>query len=326
MIREKRLIKGIVINGTEHKLTQYADDTEITLQGDRESFETCIQVLDTFGRKSGLKLSTEKCSVMWLGSKKNSNVIYMQHLGMKWNPPKINILGVWLTNTLEDCCNINYTEKFYEIRKLFNIWSKRNITPLGRVAILKSLILSKLIYLWILLPNPPPNFIKDLQIKCYEFIWNKKPDRISRKSAVRNCSDGGIGIPDINTLLRALKLTWIRKITKSNHKWKNIILENYTYIEQLDRYGPNILFRKKISNCFWSEVFEAYKVYFYCIYPKNEGELLAEPLCFNERIQIGQGIISKCTWVNNNIYCIADFLDSEGNFLKHNEFYRKIQL
>ena len=49
---------------------------------------------------------------------------------------------------------------------------KRLITPLGRVAVLKSLVLSKLIHLWILLPNPPDEYINSLQKLCYEFVSN----------------------------------------------------------------------------------------------------------------------------------------------------------
>lgn len=53
---------------------------------------------------------------------------------------------------------------------LFKIWSQRTITPIGRVAILKSVVLSKLIYLWILLPDAPPTFIKKLQEMCFQFV------------------------------------------------------------------------------------------------------------------------------------------------------------
>ena len=48
---------------------------------------------------------------------------------------------------------------------LFNTWIKRTITPLGKIAILKSLILSKIVQLWMLLPNPPDGFIDKLQNK-----------------------------------------------------------------------------------------------------------------------------------------------------------------
>ena len=149
MIRENDDIKGITINSVEHKISQYADDTEFTLAGDRNSFENCLSVLDTFGKKSGLFMNIEKTSVMWLGNMKNSSLKYMQHLNMTWNPPQMKVLGVWLSNSLQNCTELNYSEKLFEARKLFQIWTKRNITPLGRIAILKSLVLSKLTHLWL---------------------------------------------------------------------------------------------------------------------------------------------------------------------------------
>ena len=147
MTRENEDLKGIHINGVEHKISQYADDTEFILDGERKSFETCVSVLGRFGKRSGLFLNNGKTSVIWLGSRKNSQIKYMEHLGMEWNPQKFKVLGIWLTNNVDDCERINYAEKFEEMKRLMELWIKRCITPLGRVAILKSLILSKLIHL-----------------------------------------------------------------------------------------------------------------------------------------------------------------------------------
>ena len=108
-----------------------------------------------------------------------------------------------------------------EIRALYKVWLKRQITPLGRVAVLKSLILSKIIHLWMLLPNPPDNLINELQKTVFQFVWNRKQDRISRKIAVRSIAKGGLGIPNIKTYINALKLIWIRKLKTSEHKWKS---------------------------------------------------------------------------------------------------------
>ena len=98
----------------------------------------------------------------------------MPHLHMEWNPPKFKILGIWFTNDLKDCHVVNFHHKFSEIRALYKVWLKRQITPLGRVAVLKSLILSKIINFWILLPNPPDNLVDELQNK--KTGPNKKED------------------------------------------------------------------------------------------------------------------------------------------------------
>ena len=92
------------------------------------------------------------------------------------------------------------------MKTLLNIWSKRLITPLGRVVILKPLILSKLVHLWILLPDPPDDFVNNLQKMCFKCIWNNKQDKLSRKTAVMSVKSGGLGVPDIRKYISALKI------------------------------------------------------------------------------------------------------------------------
>ena len=263
---------------------------------------------------------------MWLGSRKNSSVKYMEHLGITWNPPQIKILGIWFTNSLVNCFEINYTDKLYEIRKLFQIWSKRQITPLGRIAILKSLILSKLVHLWLLLPNPPDKTIVELQKMSFSFVWNNKMDKINRKLAVKPLQEGGMGIPDINSFIRALKLTWIRKLRSTKHKWKNLAAVELKHIEKIDFFGPEFLVLKNITNTFWENVIKAYKEFYYKVELKHCGELLAEPVCYNKNIKLGNDIIRKHNWQEKRVYCIAHFLHDDGSFLRREEFNGKYGL
>ena len=51
---------------------------------------------------------------------------------------------------------------------------------LNRAAVPVSLILSKVVHAWILLPNPPDSLFDVLQKTVYEFVWNTKQDRIIR--------------------------------------------------------------------------------------------------------------------------------------------------
>ena len=126
-------------------------------------------------------LNTDKIQSDTLGSKRRSRIKYMLQLKIVWNPSQFQILGVWFKQNLNGCEQIYYNEKFSEVKALFNIWSKRLITPLGRVAILKSLILSKLVHLWILLLDPPDDFVNNVQNMCFQFMCKNKQARKSQK-------------------------------------------------------------------------------------------------------------------------------------------------
>ena len=165
-------------------------------------------------------------------------------------------------------------------KKLFKFWSLRTITPLGRVAILKSLILSKLTHLWILLPDPPDNFVKDLPKICFQFVWNRKQDRIARKTTIKD-----VNIPDIKTYILALKLTWIKRLNISNHKWRNVPMELYPFLHQLECYGPCFFNQTVKNNSFWSDVFKVYGIFFSKVKPNSTSQLLSEP-SYNKNIMI----------------------------------------
>ena len=69
-IRLNKNIKAVLIRETEYKISQYADDTEIMLESDQNSFEETVKIINTFGNKSGFFLSAGKTSAIWLGNKK----------------------------------------------------------------------------------------------------------------------------------------------------------------------------------------------------------------------------------------------------------------
>ena len=326
MVREDKDIKGICINNIEHKISQFADDMQLINSGDKLSFEKSMHIINRFSEVSGLFINVEKTQAVWLGTKKYSNVQYMKNLNLVWNPERFKILGLWFTQDLKACESINYDMKFSEVKTLFNIWSKRIITPLGKVAVLKSLILSKLVYLWTLLPNPPNKFIKELQNLCFQFIWSKRQDRISRKTVVQNIRNGGLGVPDIETYIIALKVTWIKKIVNTNHKWKNICFNLYPFLEQLTYYGGSLVKKYKIDNHFWLDTLYAYKTFYGKVKPSRSAELLSERVFFNEKIMVGGESIKRTDWIEKEVFCIAHFLKDNGTFLNHAEFKAKYNI
>ena len=71
-------IKGITVNNLTHKITQFADDTTMFLDGSRDSLMATLNTLETFGSLSGLKVNTDKTKIILLG-KKNILKICMTH-------------------------------------------------------------------------------------------------------------------------------------------------------------------------------------------------------------------------------------------------------
>ena len=65
-VRNNKAIKGIHINQSEHKISQYVDDTSVFLDGSEKS----LNELEDFANISGLKINFEKTQLVWIGSKK----------------------------------------------------------------------------------------------------------------------------------------------------------------------------------------------------------------------------------------------------------------
>ena len=69
MIKFNKDIKGITIESHEFKLTQFADDTTLFLNGSIASLQPALNTLEIFGNFSGLKMNKEKTKMIWIGRK-----------------------------------------------------------------------------------------------------------------------------------------------------------------------------------------------------------------------------------------------------------------
>jgi len=153
-IRRDEEIRGIKISGTECKLSQYADDTTMILDGSELSFSRTLYLLDIFADISGLKVNYEKTEALWIGSLNNSNTIIPSNKPITWAERKVYALGVWFsTSDLKDI-EANFFEKIEKIKKMLSNWSARRLTLLGRITILKSLAISQTVYVLSSLPTP----------------------------------------------------------------------------------------------------------------------------------------------------------------------------
>ena len=160
--------------GYQHiKLRQFADDTTLVLDGSKYSLEAALNILETFGNFSGLKMNMEKTKVIWVGRKRFSKEKLNVTHKLQWGNTEFSILGLKFSTNLEQIPSINYTETIQKIKKDIGKWQNRYLTPL-----IKTKFLPKLIHLLTSLPIPCDT-LKQINKIIYEFLWNHKPDKVS---------------------------------------------------------------------------------------------------------------------------------------------------
>ena len=145
----------------KHLLEIYADDLTVFLEPSPENLRVVITILNMFFKLSGLKVSASKTKAVWFGSKSHAEEILCPDLGLTW-VKKFTLLGIEFDNTLESM-NDNFNDKIVRMEKLINSWNYRYLTPFGKITVLKSLCLSKLSHLALVLPNPTNDMIRRIE-------------------------------------------------------------------------------------------------------------------------------------------------------------------
>ena len=95
------------------------------------------------------------------------------------------------------------------MKKIMSSWSARNLTLLGKIAILKSLVVSQIVYLLSSSPSPPA-VMKEINCLLYDFLWDSKGDKIKRTEMINEYNKGGLKMIDLQSFNELLKIKWIK--------------------------------------------------------------------------------------------------------------------
>ena len=109
------------------------------------------------------------------------------------------------------------------MNKLFCAWGKRNLSILGKILIIKSLILPLFTFLASVC-LVPDTYHKEIEKKCFKFIWNGKPDKVKRNLIINSYERGGLQIINIKSYFIALKASWVSRHISN---WKLIPLKYF---------------------------------------------------------------------------------------------------
>ena len=136
----------------------------------------------------------------------------------------------------------NYTDRLAKVNECLGSWEYLRLSLLGKITVLKSLIVSRLVY--ILSPLPTNHrVLKELNKSFFHFSWSGKGDKIKRNVMIGDYSDGGLKMIDLESINKALKSTWVKKyLDPENHgKWK------YFFASELQLFGGPAIFRGNLK-------------------------------------------------------------------------------
>ena len=220
-VRLERNIEGITILNTEHKISQFADDTSLFLKN-IDSITNAIEILRLFGNISGLKLNLGKTKAIWLGSWRHKE---NKPLGLNWTNEPVRALGIFISYNEQENDKKNVAKKIDNLNIKLDLWRGRKLSLFGKCLIVKTLGISQIVYSASML-DISPNDTSGIKKSIFSFIWNKKPDKIKRNIMCQDYTNGGLRAPDPDILFKSLWLAWISRLLipdeTTTAPWKSI--------------------------------------------------------------------------------------------------------
>ena len=147
----------------------------------------------------------------------------------------------------------------------------------------------KITHLFLLIPNPPEQFMKEITQNCCNFIWN--------------VMEGGLGMLDIPMFVKSVKITWVRRLFTAEANWKYLTEYRCKGILDVARFGNDYV-RKIQSKCrppFWSDILVAFRFYLSNFLPVYWEQFQCEPMHYKRRIKTAKKTVSHLTWIKHGI-------------------------
>ena len=208
-IRASSQIGGIGCGRSECTIGLYADDIILTLSDVKTSLPPLLDLIKQFGQFSGFTINWDKSLFMPLTG--DLDPIFLKNLPLKLATDHFKYLGINITRNPKLLFKHNYMEFTVKLRSMIDKWKLLPLSLIGRINIIKMIVLPKFIYLF---QNVPifltSSFFKTVDSLIMPFIWAYKPPRITKAHLQKHTTEGGLGLPVLRHYYWACNArTWV---------------------------------------------------------------------------------------------------------------------
>ena len=151
---------------------------------------------------------------MWIGSNIDN---VRTPFNITWTNEPVKFLGIFVGYDQETCDKKNWDEKIVDLENILKLWEKRNLSFFGKITIIKTLAISKLVYNASII-NVPTHIFPKVEKILYRFLWGSNKEKIKRKTLIKNVEEGGLNMIHFASVVMSLKLSWVKRLFKSGSR------------------------------------------------------------------------------------------------------------
>ena len=130
-------------------------------------------------------------------------VTHAHYIFLPWSEEPAYALGVHFAYERDTVLRKIFWDKLISLKKLLNIWSQRAISVYGKINLVKSLALSKLVFICSVMETPNL-FVDEVNKIAIDFIWVHKPPKIKYTKLIKTRQEGAL--EKFSLFNKALKL------------------------------------------------------------------------------------------------------------------------
>ena len=200
--RKNDKIQGIQIDSSEVKLTLFAHDLTCFLRS-RSSSDGLRDCFSKFSECSGVKVNDEKTELFRLDTRNSEDERFPHEF-----KTSIEILVVHFDYNNVRRKKANFDSVLKSIIKVLNMWKWRDLTLIGRIQIVKSFAIPKIMSKLSLFPVSS-ELIKEVNKELYSFIWKSK-DKVKCSALINDIEDGGLKTTDLESMISAQRVMCVK--------------------------------------------------------------------------------------------------------------------